>query len=202
MTRRRPSGSNVGKSPCRLTTTSCARSGSSSARAACTRSDPTAAPDRSAPRGRRRPGPPLAISGSPQATATGPIPACLPHSSICTIIGLPPMSASGLPGRRVEAMRAGITMIGFKVGVRVHRGVPWRCPFEAPPPAASRPAMAARRWVEEAISFPYGAASLRTRSSPCNGRRAGSSASVQPGPLRLIRSGSFAAWTAWKSTRA
>ena len=57
-----------------------------------------------------------AISASPQATATGPISASRPRSSTCTIIGLPWMSASGLPGRRVDAMREGMTTIGFTCG--------------------------------------------------------------------------------------
>ena len=58
-----------------------------------------------------------AISASPQATATGPISASRARSSTCTIIGRPWMSASGLPGSRVDAMRDGMTTIGF-TGVR------------------------------------------------------------------------------------
>ena len=54
-----------------------------------------------------------AITASPQATATGPMSASRPRSSTCTIIGLPWMSASGLPGSRVEAMRAGMMTIGL-----------------------------------------------------------------------------------------
>jgi hypothetical protein len=34
-------------------------------------------------------------------------------STIQAIMGLPAMSASGLPGKRVDAMRAGITTTGF-----------------------------------------------------------------------------------------
>ena len=74
---------------------------------------PTAAPDRSAPRVPPAARTASAISGSPQATATGPMSASRPRSSMCTIIGRPWMSASGLPGSRVEAMRAGMTTIGF-----------------------------------------------------------------------------------------
>ena len=47
------------------------------------------------------------------ATTTGPIPASIARRQTWTIIGSPWMSASGLPGSRVEAMRAGMTMIGF-----------------------------------------------------------------------------------------
>ena len=42
------------------------------------------------------------------ATTTGPTPAASARRITCTIIGTPAMSASGLPGSRVEAMRAGI----------------------------------------------------------------------------------------------
>ena len=54
-----------------------------------------------------------AISRSPQATTTGPTPAATARRQTWTIIGSPAMSASGLPGSRVEASRAGIRMIGF-----------------------------------------------------------------------------------------
>ena len=53
------------------------------------------------------------ISASPQATATGPIVRLARASSTCTIIGRPWISASGLPGSRVAAMRAGMMTIGF-----------------------------------------------------------------------------------------
>ena len=56
------------------------------------------------------------MAGSAQATITGPISAASARSSTCTIIGRPAMSASGLPGRRVEAMRAGISTMGFRGG--------------------------------------------------------------------------------------
>jgi hypothetical protein len=56
------------------------------------------------------------ISASAQATSTGPIAAASARRSTCTIIGCPAISASGLPGSRRAAMRAGITTIGRKLG--------------------------------------------------------------------------------------
>src|SRR5215470_10929343 len=50
-----------------------------------------------------------AISGVSVATATRPILASLARRSTWTIIGTPAMSRSGLPGRRVAAIRAGIS---------------------------------------------------------------------------------------------
>ncbi len=50
-----------------------------------------------------------AISGVSVATATRPICAASARRSTWTIIGRPAMSSSGLPGRRVAAMRAGIS---------------------------------------------------------------------------------------------
>jgi hypothetical protein len=44
------------------------------------------------------------------ATTTSPMAAACARRSTCTIIGKPAISASGLPGRRCEAMRAGMTM--------------------------------------------------------------------------------------------
>ena len=65
-----------------------------------------------------------------------------PRSSTCTIIGRPWMSASGLPGSRVEAMREGMTTIGF---TRRRRG-----------------------WVDGVRSFPYGARTLWRRTAARN----------------------------------
>ncbi len=53
------------------------------------------------------------ISGSPAATATGPAPARSAQRRTRTIMGAPSISARGLPGSRVAAMRAGIITIGF-----------------------------------------------------------------------------------------
>ena len=64
-----------------------------------------------------------AISGSAHAAATGPIAADRARSSTCSTIARPAMGASGLPGRREEPMRDGMTTIGFKEGVR---GDCWR----------------------------------------------------------------------------
>src|SRR5207248_593619 len=50
-----------------------------------------------------------AISGVSVATATRPIAASSARRSTWTIIGIPPISISGLAGSRVEAMRAGIS---------------------------------------------------------------------------------------------
>ncbi len=72
---------------------------------------PKAAPDRSAPRAHRPRPQATAISASPQATSTGPMAASSARSSTCAIIGRPWISASGLPGSRLAAMRAGITTI-------------------------------------------------------------------------------------------
>ena len=62
-----------------------------------------------------------AIARSPQATTTGPTSAATARRQTCTIIGTPAMSASGLPGSRVAASRAGIRMIGF-FGVALDHG--------------------------------------------------------------------------------
>src|SRR3978361_205242 len=74
-------------------------------------------------------------------------------------MGLPLMSASGLPGRRVEAMRAGITTIGFSTGGFAAVGFNAKgLPGNVPPDglAGVEPAKASSGWVEEAISLPYG----------------------------------------------
>ena len=57
-----------------------------------------------------------AISSSAQATATGPISASRARSSTCRIMARPAMSASGLPGKREDAMREGMTMMGVTIG--------------------------------------------------------------------------------------
>ena len=44
-----------------------------------------------------------------------------------------------------------------------------------------------RRWVEVAVSFPYGAASLRMRRFPCNGGQARSLAAFNQGAMRPYR---------------
>src|SRR5579862_8318258 len=49
-----------------------------------------------------------AISAESVATTTGPSFAASARRQTCTIIGSPAISASGLPGSRVEAIRAGI----------------------------------------------------------------------------------------------
>ena len=85
-----------------------------------------------------------AISGESVATTTGPIPAAAARRSTCTIIGSPAMSASGLPGSRVEAMRAGMRMrtsaIAAKPSVRAYTGCKTRGK-----PAISAPPLPLRR---------------------------------------------------------
>src|SRR6185295_11687630 len=49
-----------------------------------------------------------AISAESVATITGPTAASSARRITRTIIGTPPISASGLPGRRADAMRAGM----------------------------------------------------------------------------------------------
>src|SRR5712691_604487 len=51
-----------------------------------------------------------AMASESVATTTSPSCAACARRMTCTIIGTPAMSASGLPGNRVEAMRAGIRM--------------------------------------------------------------------------------------------
>src|SRR3954466_12437276 len=99
----------VGKSPWRLTTISALPSGSSFCMASWMRSEPDGCSGRVITAS-----PPWAvttdaISAVSVATATRPIPAASARRITCTIIGCPAISASGLPGRRVAAMRAGIS---------------------------------------------------------------------------------------------
>ena len=64
-------------------------------------------------------GPVVVAAAEPQiaaATTTGPRSAATARSQTRTIIGRPAMSARGLPGRRAEAIRAGINRIGFMAG--------------------------------------------------------------------------------------
>ena len=98
----------VGRSPCTLTTRSIPPCGSMRESASKMRSEPEAwsarvitarAPAASAA---------SAIAAASVATTTSPSSASRARSTTWAIIGRPPMSASGLPGRRVEAKRAGI----------------------------------------------------------------------------------------------
>src|SRR5579862_2450081 len=57
-----------------------------------------------------------AISAESVATTTGPSFAASARRKTCTIIGRPAISASGLPGRRVEAIRAGIRIKTSAIG--------------------------------------------------------------------------------------
>src|SRR5580692_5240267 len=58
-----------------------------------------------------------AISAESVATTAGPMPAACARRSTWTIIGKPEISASGLPGNRVEAMRAGMRMRISAIGM-------------------------------------------------------------------------------------
>jgi hypothetical protein len=78
-----------------------------------------------------------ATTSSEQATATGPTPAAIARRQTWTIIGASPIGAMGLPGRRVEAIRAGIRIIGVI-------SASWRI---KPP----------RRRVDAGVATPYGA---------------------------------------------
>src|SRR4029079_8870 len=51
------------------------------------------------------------------ATTASPIPAASAQRRTCTIIGAPCRSANGLPGKRVDARRAGMRMIVSGIGV-------------------------------------------------------------------------------------
>ena len=51
------------------------------------------------------------------ATTASPIFAACARRSTCTIIGSPAISANGLPGRRLEAMRAGMRMMVSGIGL-------------------------------------------------------------------------------------
>src|SRR5690348_3471860 len=57
-----------------------------------------------------------AMAGASVATNTRPSLAAKARRHTCTIIGSPAMSASGLPGSRVEAMRAGMRMTMSGIG--------------------------------------------------------------------------------------
>src|SRR5271170_1588007 len=53
---------------------------------------------------------------SSAATSTGPTSAAMARRHTCAIIGSPQITAKGLFGRRVEAMRAGMTTIFCDIG--------------------------------------------------------------------------------------
>ena len=99
-------GETVGRSPCRLTTISssepmiCSASWMREVPLAWSARVITASPPASSMA--------LAMEKSSVATTTRPRPASIARRQTWTIIGWPLMSASGFPGRRVEAMRAGM----------------------------------------------------------------------------------------------
>ncbi len=59
------------------------------------------------------------IASESVATTASPIPAACARRKTCTIIGSPAISNSGLPGRRVAAMRAGMRMMALGVGMTI-----------------------------------------------------------------------------------
>ena len=65
-----------------------------------------------------------ATSGSQQAIATSPTSAASACRNTRTTIGTPPMSASGFPGKRLAAMRAGMITIGRMRGKYTFLGHP------------------------------------------------------------------------------
>ena len=101
----------VGRSPCTLSTMPQRPSGSALASASKMRSEPetwsarviTARPPAFSTQAK--------IASESVATTTGPVSAASARRSTCTIIGVPAMSASGLPGSRVEAIRAGMMVM-------------------------------------------------------------------------------------------
>src|SRR5262249_23020178 len=72
------------------------------------------------------------------ATTTSPIAASRARRSTCTIIGTPLRSARGLPGRRVEARRAGMRTIASGIGIA---GKPGRMTLSIMPEALIRVAI-------------------------------------------------------------
>ena len=99
-------------SPCRLTTRSNRRSGSSAAAPRGCGRCRRAGRDRSAPPRRRPPAPLRRSPARRRRPQTGPTPASIARRQTCTIIGSPAIGASGLSGSRVEPSRAGIrTMV-------------------------------------------------------------------------------------------
>ena len=120
----------VGRSPCRLTTILAL----ALRIAACQRfEDPIGAARRDR-HGSSPPRPPdfsthAAIASESVATTTGPIWAACARRMTRTIIGSPAISASGFPGSRVEAIRAGIRMrMSAMLGRRPH--LPFGCSRE------------------------------------------------------------------------
>ena len=106
----------VGRSPCTFTTTSCRPSGSNASTASKMRSEPdgwSARVSTAMPPARLHRVDDLGVR--PWRPRPGPSPASMARRQTCTIIGSPRMSASGLSGSRVEAMRAGMRTTGSDI---------------------------------------------------------------------------------------
>ena len=73
---------------------------------------------------------------SSAATQTGPTSASIARRQTWTMMGAPWMSASGLPGRRVEFMRAGIRTIGLDI-ISGEQKAEWAGLYELPRQAQS-----------------------------------------------------------------
>src|SRR5579875_3465287 len=117
-----------------------------------------------------------AISRSPQATTTGPTPAATARRQTWTTIGSPAISASGLPGSRVEARREGMIRIGFAGAVLV-TSLPWatrqgrpatRCPLRR----LAGSLIIHLNWQGESDFLP-GRSGSAAPSRGCSGGRAG-----------------------------
>ena len=108
---RMSSGSMVGRSPCTFTTTPRRCSGSSASRASKMRSEPETWSLRVMMARPPALSTAAATASESVATTASPMPASWARRSTCTIIGRPWISASGLPGRRVDARRAGMRMM-------------------------------------------------------------------------------------------
>ena len=194
----------MGRSPCRLTITSCrparieaadrledvigAGKGDRAGRARLCRRRP-----RWRSRSPTRPPPPAPVR-SPASTA---------RRQTWTIIGSPWISARGLPGRRVEAMREGMTMSGFTVVRRLFcpQGMPCEIQRDILPRRG-------RDRLERGGRILLG----RQRLSPCGAQEnpeirrfpaldsPGGSRYIPPprqGPAPGIRTG-FSLWIRWK----
>src|SRR5579883_1023118 len=117
-----------------------------------------------------------AISRSAQATTTGPTPAATARRQTWTTIGSPAISASGLPGSRVEARREGMIRIGFAGAVLV-TSFPWairqgrpatRCPLRR----LAGSLIIHLNWQGESDFLP-GRSGSAAPSRGCSGGRAG-----------------------------
>ena len=102
-----PSAGAKGSSPCRLTTMASSAQPAIAAHSA-RRSVPEACPDEVIATCTPRPCRASAMRWSSVATQTSRAPAASARRATCRTIGSPPIGSNGLPGKRVEAWRAGM----------------------------------------------------------------------------------------------